>query len=303
VYSPEAGEHLSMEIHGAPTTRLFKRLLRVFLPDFLRLVAPEVSARLGRACPVFLDKELLEQDRREADLLASLPLRGGGAVLVHVEIEARRRTRMLPRLREYAGRIQARHGGPVLSILLNLRGGKPGVCVEAPDGDLTGPGLNSFQYLAFNLSCCAAEEYLERPEPLAWALSRWSRPEHKLACLRKIAAAPLTDEERLLLMDCVETYLVLTADGAREYKRLEKKESEEGDVMQLTWSEKLQAQGRKEGRIEGARETLVYLLDQRFGPLPERVRHQVEGIASLPRLTRLAGKVLVASSLREMGFR
>lgn len=288
--------------------RLFKRLLRVFLPDFLRLVAPEVSARLGRACPVFLDKELLDRDRREADLLARLPLRGGGAVLVHVEIEARRRTRMLPRLREYAGRIQARHGGPVLSILLNLRGGRPGVCVEAPDGDLVGPGLNSFRYLAFNLSGCPAEEYLERPEPLAWALaalmrSQWSRPEHKLACLRRIAAAPLTDEEHLLLMDCVETYLVLTADEAREYKRREKKELKGEDSMQLTWSEKLQAQGRKEGRIEGARETLVYLLDQRFGPLPERVRHQVEGIASLPRLTRLAGKVLVAHSLQEMGFR
>lgn len=281
--------------------RLFKRLLRTFLPDFLRLVAPEVSARLGREHLVFLDKELLDQDRREADLLARLPLRGGGAVLVHVEVEARRRTRMLPRLREYAGRIQARYGGPVLSILLNLRGGKPGVCVEAPDGDLTGPGLNSFRYLAFNLSGCAAEEYLERHEPLAWALaalmrSPWSRPEHKLACLRKISAARLSEEKRILLLDCVETYLHLTPQEAEEYKSHASRElARRENAMQLTWSERM--------RLEGVRHILLHQLDQRFGPVPEQVRKQVDGISSMHRLTRLANKLLVAGSLEELGFR
>lgn len=289
--------------------RLFKRLLRAFLPDFVRLVAPEVAVRLGRACPVFLDKELLDRDRREADLLARLALARGGEVLLHVEIEARARTRMLPRLREYAGRIQARYGGPVLSIVLNLKGGSPGVCSVSPDGELTGPGLTSFHYLQLNLSGCLAEEYLERSEPLAWALAalmrpgRWSRPEHKLACLRRIAAARLEEEKRLLLVDCVETYLVLTQEEAERYKNAEKRESRKVANMQLTWSERMQAQGRKEGRLEGVRETLLFLLEQRFGPLPQRVRQQVEGIGSLPRLTRLAGKVLVARSLQDLGFR
>ncbi len=107
---------------------------------------------------------------------------------------------MLRRLREYAGRIQARYGGPVLSILVNLRGGNPGIHSMAPDGDLAGPGLNSFRYLAFNVSGCLALEYLKRPEPLAWALAAlmapgpWSRAEHKLACMQRITAGRLDEE-------------------------------------------------------------------------------------------------------------
>lgn len=290
--------------------RLFKRLLRPFLPDLLRLMVPDLAAGLPEAPPVFLDKELLDGDRREADLLARVSLGRGGALLVHVEVEAQARTRMLRRLREYAGRIQARYGGPVLSILLNLRGGNPGVHSVTPDGELEGPGLNSFRYLAFNLSGCPAEEYLKRLEPLAWALAalmdpgQWSRPQHKHACLRRISRARLGEEERLVLVDCVETYLVLTPEEAEEYKRLGKRERERTmNPMHMTWSERMIAQGHREGRLEGVRQTLLLQMARRFGPLPEHVREKVEGIASMQRLNRLAERLLIAKSLKELGFR
>jgi hypothetical protein len=282
--------------------RLFKRLLRPFLPDLLRLVVPGLAAGLPKAPPVFLDKELLDGNRREADLLARVYLDRGGALLVHVEVEARARTRMLRRLREYVGRIQARYGGPVLSILLNLRGGSPGIHSVTPDGELDGPGLNSFRYLALNLSGCLAEEYLARPEPLAWALAalmapgHWSRPQHKLACLRRISGARLEEEARLVLVDCVETYLVLTPEEIEEYKRLGKRERERAmNPMQMTWSERMMAQGMQQ--------MLLHLMDQRFGPIPEQVRQKVEGIGSMTRLNRLAGKLMGARSLEELGFR
>jgi hypothetical protein len=282
--------------------RLFKRLLRPFLPDLLRLVVPGLAIRRGTS-PVFLDKELLDSDRREADLLARISLRGGGAVLVHVEIEARARTRMLGRLREYAGRIQARYGGPVLSILLNLHGGNAGIHSMAPDGDLAGPGLNSFRYLAFNISGCLAEEYLKRPEPLAWALAAlmvsgpWSRAGHKLACMRRITVGRVDEEKRLLLMDCVETYLDLTPEETEEYKRTCRRERERpmDPMKHLTWSERM--------TTDGMRQIVLRLMDQRFGPLPEQVRKKVEGIWSATRLTRLADKLLVAGSLEELGLR
>jgi hypothetical protein len=110
--------------------RLFKTLLRAFFPDFLRLVVPSLAERLDAARASFLDKELLaggSGGRREADLLANVPIRSGGVLLVHIEIEARARSRMPQRLRAYASRIQATYGGQVLSILVNLRGGPPGV--------------------------------------------------------------------------------------------------------------------------------------------------------------------------------
>jgi hypothetical protein len=50
------------------------------------------------------------------------------------------------------------------------------------------------------------------------------------------------------------------------------------------------------------RELLLHQLAQRFGPLPETVCRQVEAITSTRRLTSLAGKILTARSLRDLGF-
>jgi predicted transposase YdaD len=75
----------------------------------------------------------------------------------------------------------------------------------------------------------------------------------------------------------------------------------------MTWSQRIKAEGRREGRKEGQetgmRSLLLHLLEQRFGPLPESVRTEVGAITSPRRLTRLSEKVLVASSLEDMGLR
>ena len=76
--------------------------------------------------------------------------------------------------------------------------------------------------------------------------------------------------------------------------------------MWMTWSEKIEEKGRKEGlrlgQEKGMRELLLHQLAQRFGPLPEAVRLQVEAITSTRRLTSLAGKILTARSLSDLGF-
>ena len=296
-----------------PHDRLFKSLLRAFLPDLLRLVAPGVAARLRLGRVTFLDKELLTEDgrggRREADLVARIPLRDRGDLLVHVEIEARAGRAMPRRLRAYALRIQSLYDGQLLTILLNLRGGPPGVQRVRLAGEIADPGLSSFQYIAFGLSGCVAADYLERPEPLAWALAAvmrsgpMSRAEHKLACLRRIATARLKPDRRLLLKNFVEEYLILTPEQQEEYKLLiARNPNREVRDMWMTWSERIEEKGRAEGEREGMRKLLLHLLSQRFGPLSEAVRGQVEAITSTRRLTSLAGRVLTARSLRDLGF-
>lgn len=66
---------------------------------------------------------------------------------------------------------------------------------------------------------------------------------------------------------------------------------------------------RREGKIEGLRESvetlqasLLVQLSQRFGRLPIKVRTQVKGITSLQELGKLMRKVLLASSLEELGL-
>jgi hypothetical protein len=236
---------------------------------------------------------------------------------------------MPQRLRIYAHRIQSLYEGQLLTILLNLHGGSPGIRKMRIEKEILDPELSSFQYIAFGLSGCAAADYLERPEPLAWTLAAvmrsgaMSRAEHKLACLHRISAARLDRDRKLLLLNFVEEYLPLTPEEHEEYKILSARNpGRKGDAMWMPWSERMKEEGRKEGirlgqergverglqkgRVEGEREgmrkLLLHLLAQRFGPLSEAVRSQVEAITSTRRLTSLAGKVLTARSLRDLGF-
>jgi predicted transposase YdaD len=124
------------------------------------------------------------------------------------------------------------------------------------------------------------------------------------------------------LLDFVEAYLELTPSEAAEYKVLGARNRRRTRAMWMTWSERLKAEGKKEGlRLgerkglkagkreglqEGARslqQVLLHLLDQRFGPVPESVHRQVEAIHSLRRLTRLAEQVLTVRSIRELRLR
>jgi predicted transposase YdaD len=62
------------------------------------------------------------------------------------------------------------------------------------------------------------------------------------------------------------------------------------------------SEGRQQGEVEGMRRLLLELLKQRFGSLSLPVRRRIKAIESAIELQSLAGKVLVASSLEEMGL-
>jgi hypothetical protein len=204
---------------------------------------------------------------------------------------------------------------PAFSVPLRKEHAPAGVHVRALEDSLLGIGLVDFTYVAFGLAGCAAGEYLERPEPLAWALAALmrrgslSRPELKLACLRRIAAADLSDARRLCLVNCIEAYLELNSKEAAEYARLcTVRENREVKKMAMTWSERLEAKGMEKGIEKGVekgmekglralKRVLLSLLEERFGPLPDETRERVEAISSLERLTRLSQRVLTARSL------
>ena len=132
-----------------------------------------------------------------------------------------------------------------------------------------------------------------------------------MACLRRIAAASLTDRQRQPLVNCVETYLELKGSDAEELEALQAAEpNEEVQAMRMTWAEKLEAKGEAKGRDigveigkqEGFRQVLLRQLGARFGPLSEDVKRRVEAIGSTERLNQIAEQILVAHSLEEMGL-
>jgi hypothetical protein len=202
--------------------QLSKSLIKTFFAEFLGLIEPGSAPRLRTGEATFLDKEDFTDwpagDRREMDLVARLPVEGQELpLLVHVEIETDFRTGMDHRLWQYYMQLHLRHELPVLPILVNLRGGRPGVhrgtLREVFDGLVT-----SVFHWVLGLSGCHAEEWLARPEPIAWAFAalmrpgNWSRAELKLACLRRIATSDVVGLRKRILVDWVETYVQLTGE-------------------------------------------------------------------------------------------
>jgi len=288
--------------------RLFKQLLQTFLSDLLRLVAPDLAAALLPRAGRFLDKETFPDwprgERREVDLLAEVPRADDpeAKVLVHVEVETQARGETAERLFRYALQLEVRHGQPVVSILVNLRGGRPGVQPVEFTESVAGLEVHRFRFLAFGVGGCRAEDYLARPEPLAWALAALMRPqrlrpaEHKLACLRRIASAKLTGAERFILLNCVETYLELTDYEERELARLQGlAANQEVAEMEMTWADKIEARGRRQGEAR----MLLGQLEARFGSLPAPTRERVEGAES-ETLLRWSKRLLSARRLEEV---
>jgi hypothetical protein len=185
-----------------------------------------------------------------------------------------------------------------------------------------------FHFRVLGLSGCRAEEWLARHEPIAWAFAAlmrpgsWSRAELKLECLRRIATSDVTGLRKQVLVDWVETYVQLTGEDARELQRLlEREGNEEINAMELTWLGQAEARGvekgiergRKEGITQGAetatrqaaermRRVVLRQIEQRFGPVPAKMRRKIEAIDSLEPLADLAEKVLVVDSMGELGL-
>jgi len=300
--------------------QVFKDLIGGFLPDFLTLVAPEPAGHLDLSHWKLVNKETFTDwprgRRRELDLLAEVPLASGDGrtALIHVEIEARTRPEMGSRLAAYHMQIRLRHGKPIVSVLIRLRGGQPGVYFETVVDAALGPEILRFSYYSFGLARCRAEDYLAKDQPLAWALaalmSRGSmhRAEHKMACLRRIATAKLDELHSFLLVNCVETYLQCEGRDAEELAVLQARDNaKEVRAMRLSWADQLRKEGLEMGQElgveKGVRLTLLRLLGARFGPLSDDITRRVEAIRSVERLNQIAEQVLVAHSLEEIRLR
>jgi hypothetical protein len=319
--------------------QLSKSLLRNFFTDFFCLVAPECAPRLRLEDATFVDKEVFTDwpvgDRREVDLLAEVPVEGETlSILVHVEIETEFRAGIDHRLWHYYMLLRLRHRRAVYPVLLTLRGGPPGLRPGFLREGFHDKMTAIFLYRQLGLSGCPAREWLSRPEPIAWAFAAlmrpeaWSRAEHKLECLRRIAQSDVTGLRKQLLVDWVETYVQLTEDDARELQRLLDLEgNEEIKAMELTWLGQAEARGMEKGiaqglqqgiaqglqrglaqgsqtatqqAVERMRRVVFRQIEQRFGTVPAPVRQKIEATESLEPLATLAERVLVVASIDDL---
>lgn len=274
---------------------VFKLLLTTFFREFLELVAPELANVLDPAPLVFLDKEsfvdLLDPDRREADLLVRVRLREQPAhVLIHLEHQAQPDPLLDRRVFRYFARFYDKFDLPVFPIVLcsYVKPRKP--AREQHAVRILTRTILDFRYSVLQLNRLDWRDFLETTNPVAIALmarmhiapaDRWRV---KAASLRLLVGARLSGAQRRLLSQFLDVYLRLEAaeEQAFQAEVATFAPPEREAVMELvtSWEQKGRAAGLLEGRVAGQRQVLEVVLTQKLGPLPADLLAQLQGLAS-----------------------
>ena len=178
----------------------------------------------------------------------------------------------------------------------------------------------SFRYRALGLSGCRAEDWLARPQPVAWAFAALMRPGKlsraglKMECLRRIEKSQVSGWHKEVLVNWVQTHVQLSETDAAEFRRLlELKKNKGVRGMQLSWLGKAEAEGMKKGRIQGEkiatrqnvtrmRRAVLQLLRRQFGPVPQSVRQRLQAVDSIEPLAQVVERAPLARSLEDLGL-
>lgn len=234
-------------------------------------------------------------------------------VLVHLEIESPdRTTRLKPRLPEYYYHLRARYGLPVLPIVIYLNVHLDGIGVDICVEKFWELEVVTFRYLYVGLPGLDGVKYVQGDNWLGVALAALMKIPHERVAwlgaeaLRRLIGAPLSANDRYLLAECVEAYLELDQQQLAEYHELLQREGyAEVRTMNKTSFEKGQEsgieKGLERGRLLERRETAVALIEERFGPVSQKLREHIESLALEP-LRQLTLRLAKASSLAEAGL-
>ena len=301
--------------------QIWKTLLVHFVQDFFQLIHPKLAASLDLSNVAWLDKESFldfpKGKHVEADLLGKAKTRDGEdrILLLHHEFEATFRTTTDARINRYILYLRLKHDLPVLSVVLFLKGGPKGLQIRSVVDRIGDLEVYRASYCAFGFKGLLAEEWLKRPEPLAAAFASlmrskvWDPVEKKFQCLRAITQAKVNEACRIALADVVKTYVELTPEEAERFAaELTQERNQEIREMEMSWSQKLRAEGeaiglvrgRDEGRAQGVRSAIVLLWENKFGSLSDVTRERLEEIQNLPSLYEILEQVSTAEGTEEI---
>lgn len=271
---------------------LFKLLLTNFFREFLEQFAPELAAALASEALVFLDKEsfadLLDPDRREADLVVQARLRDQPAtLLIHLEHQAQADRALDRRMFRYFARFYDRYDLPVYPIALCSYARPRTPATDRHQLQIVARTVLDFHYQVLQLNQLRWRDFLQTSNPVAIALmarmqiapsERWRV---KAASLRLLAGSRLTGAQRRLLSQFIDVYLRLRGAEEQAFQAevatFSPREQEAVMEIVTSWEQK--------GRAEGQRDLVERLLIRKLGPLSD---------ATLARLVPLSSSQLTA---------
>jgi hypothetical protein len=225
--------------------------------------------------------------------------------LVHIEIESPDTIAPLrPRMFDAYAHLRRQHGLPVLPIGMFLRVGLKGIGTDVYEEKFWELQPIRFEYLYVGLPALDAIEYVQGENWLGVALAALMRiPPDRAAwlgaeALRRITAAPVTEQQRFLLAECVQAYLPLDEAQQHEFAKLVSGEAYEGvRAMNMTWYDK----GIEKGIEKGQRMMLRDYLEARLGQLSPAAAHRLDTMP-IDQLQALIKAAWSAKSLAELGL-
>lgn len=279
--------------------QLFKEMVQQFLGEFFELFYPEWTARFDFSRVEWLNQDIFpdppDGERRSIDLLAKLPLRplpgesqGRGEIekwiaLIHIELESGTHIGAFRRrMFWYHVFVGHKHQLPVLPLALFQQMGLEGLGEDEYVEAFGSMEITRFRYLYVGLPSLRAEDYVNRPNPLAPGLvSLMNCPEDLKAWLkaeaaRRIATDGTTPQQKHLLWNCLERYMTLTETQETEYEQLlQQPEYPEARAMAVTTFEKGIEKGIEKGRLEALRRAALAVMERRFAPVPAELQEAV----------------------------
>jgi hypothetical protein len=301
----------------------FKALIREFFADFLTLFFADWAARFDLSAIEWLDKELLpdppEGARHLLDLVARLRVTQSAGhadpdpatwlALVHIEVEAPQKTTLLkPRLPGYYLHLRDHYGLPVLPVVVYLKVGLNGIGVDTVTEQFWELETLKFSYLYVGLPALDAEAYVHGDNWLGVALAALMRlPPDRVAelgaeALRRISEAPLGDQKRFLLAECVQAYLPLDAQQQAVYQRIMEGERYSGvQAMNRTVRDEGIEEGLERGRRLALLGAVERLLARKFRDLPPDLPDRIRRLSD-DQLDQLIIDAAFATSLAELGL-
>jgi hypothetical protein len=299
----------------------FKTLIQEFFAEFLELFFAKWADRLDCSKVEWLDKEVFpdppDGSRNVLDLVGKVPslveIPGGAEAswlaLVHMEIESPETTTPIrARMHRYYTFLREKYRLPVLPIVLFLKVGLSGIGIDVYEESFWELDALRFKYLYVGLPGLDAVKYVRGDNWLGVALAAlMSTPNDQVAALGaealgRIKGAPLSDQQRFLLGECVEAYLPLDAEQQRVFEKLAVSEKQYGvEVVNKTSFEKGIEKGIEKGEEKGRRAALREVLEAKFGALPETIELRLQAM-SLSELKDLARALLKAQSLADLGL-
>jgi hypothetical protein len=288
--------------------QLFKELLHTFFPEFLALFFPQVAAQLDLTTPnavTFLDKELFTDlprgKQREPDVVAQVQRRDGTpqAVLIHVEVESRRRVGFPARMFEYYGLLRWRKRLQVLPIVLYLSPGAGGLTREQYTEEVCGVEVVQFWYSVIGLPDLDGAQYRAGESALGSALAALmkpgevGRPRHKALCLLGVARHAGDEARQALLQYVIESYAKLDENEEQQFVALlNEPPLREIKAMISPYELRGIEKGREEGRVEAKREAIRRIAWTLLGGVPESLQVRLQETDSPEELDRLQDETL-----------